>query len=311
MNASSCCTLPICSEWRIILTHYSNCTQGYDCTFQSCGSSRALIEHYDTCKKSDCRFCAPLRKCSTTKKTTIVCEEITSGPSTSEFAASISKGFCSGQEGWTETACSARQAYFSTYRKDFYGEHHSSSYRFMTSSMYSRSPYGKTERIQRELIVMFHVQKCAELDHHSKMVSCTVPHCPKMKRTLIHVAMCPGESCVFPECDTTRKIIQHWLKCTANPERRCDVCYPVLKTIPALDGDAPCEMDDKLLALLYTSTNGLIDIVSSDLSIYEDGWSDICYDGVNSSKNLTAKRKFSNSSVGSLEEELDKRRRVN
>lgn len=79
-----------------------------------------------------------------------------------------------------------------------------------------------------------------------------------------------------------------------------------------MDGDAHYEMDDKLLALLYTSTNGLIDIVSSDLVEFEDGWSDICYDGVVSPRSTTAKRKVSSGkvSVASPSEELDKRRRI-
>jgi hypothetical protein len=180
----------------------------------------------------------------------------------------------------------------------------------MSSSMYTRSPYGKTERLQRELIVMFHVQKCADLDHNdpTKQHLCSVPHCSKMKRTLIHVAMCPGENCGFPGCLVTRSIIQHWLRC---PKRRCDVCSPVLKTIPALDGDAHYEIDDKLLALLYTSTNGLSDIVSADLTPYEDGWSDICYDGVTSPKSTTVKRKVSTGPISSSPNaELDKRKRI-
>jgi hypothetical protein len=85
-------------------------------------------------------------------------------PSTSEFAASISKGFCSGKT-WRESAYTARAAYFSTYSENFTDEDYTSSYRFMATSFTRRPLYGKTERIQRELIVMFHVQKCAELDH--------------------------------------------------------------------------------------------------------------------------------------------------
>jgi hypothetical protein len=279
VNPDSHCSLPICPEWRIIFNHYSSCQSGYECSFHSCGSSRVLIDHYNSCKKSDCRFCAPLRKCS--KKTaTIVCtteiqHRSTSGPSTSEFAASMSKGYCSSRE-WSENACTAKEAYFSTYSDEYIGEnneHRSSSYQFLSSS-YIRSPYGKygkTERIQRELIVMFHVQKCAELEQNdpSKQhrILCSVPHCSKMKRTLIHVAMCQGEGCEFPECEVTRKIIQHWLGC---PKRICKICTPVLNSIPALDGESHYEMDEKLLGLLYTSTNGLINIASSDILPYED-----------------------------------------
>ncbi|KAI6177412.1 hypothetical protein M3Y97_00904200 [Aphelenchoides bicaudatus] len=316
LNPTNYCNLPMCPEWRLVFNHYLTCTSGYDCTFQACSSSRVLIEHYDACTSTDCRFCGPLRKFSTTKKTeTIVREEIrttTCQPSTSEFAASMSKGYRSGRMGWNETACTARQAYFSTYSQEYFGEHRSSSFRFVSSSMYNRSPYGKTERIQRELIVMFHVQKCAELENHDpdKQHVCSVPHCPQMKRTLIHVAMCPpGKNCSFPECTVTRTIIQHWLKCD---KLQCDVCAPVVKTIPALDGNAQYEMDDKLLALLYTSTNGLISIVSDDLSSYEGGWSEICYDGMETPKSTTAKRKVSAGqvSVSSPDSELDKRRRV-
>jgi len=155
-----------------------------------------------------------------------------------------------------------------------------------SSSSFTRRPYGKKERIQREIIVMLHVQKCSELEQEpqtrTQTVLCAVPHCPKMKRTLIHVAMCQGDGCRFPECDVTRTIIQHWIRC---PKRRCTICSPVLDSIPALDGGSHYEMDDKLLALLYTSTNGLIDIVSSDLSSLTD-------ETANSPQNIHAKRKF-------------------
>lgn len=76
----------------------------------------------------------------------------------------MSKGYCTG-EGWSESACTARASYFSTYNRSYMGDdQHTSTYQFVTTSFSRRPLYGKTERIQRELIVMFHVQKCAELE---------------------------------------------------------------------------------------------------------------------------------------------------
>jgi len=117
--------------------------------------------------------------------------------------------------------------------------------------------------------------------------------------------MCQGEHCKFPECDVTRTIIQHWLRC---PKRHCDVCCPVLSSIPALDEGSDCELDDKLLALLYTSTNGLIDIASSDVSSYENDWScnnDLCYD-----EEKRGKRKFSVTASSTHDSTAEKIRRV-
>lgn len=86
--------------------------------------------------------------------------------------------------------------------------------------------------------------------------------------------------------------------------------------LAALDEGAHYDMDDKLLSLLYTSTNGLIDIASSDLYPYEENWSsNICFDtedGV--SRSGAHKRKFSNgsifTSVHDTSAELNKKRRV-
>lgn len=85
--------------------------------------------------------------------------------------------------------------------------------------------------------------------------------------------------------------------------------------LAALDGGMHCDMDEKLLSLLYTSTNGLSDINSSDLSPYEVGWSELCFgeeEGSSSSKSaITIKRKVSTiSSPPSQDLDLDKKRRT-
>lgn len=53
-----------------------------------------------------------------------------------------------------------------------------------------------------------------------------------MKRTLIHVAMCRGRDCAFPQCEVTRSIIDHWLRCA---KHSCAVCAPVLKFMRKFD----------------------------------------------------------------------------
>ncbi|KAI6189117.1 hypothetical protein M3Y98_00427900 [Aphelenchoides besseyi] len=300
-KTAACCTLSICPTWRSLLCHYLNCHCGLKCDFESCGSTRVLLEHFQSCNKPECRFCEPLRKSKRTTTTT-TCSQSTfysNSPSSSKCTSS-SAYF---KSTWSNSTYSAREAYFSTYSTDYVETHRSGT---TITSTYLRSPYGKTERIQRELIVMFHVQRCADLDRENHImphnILCSVPHCSTMKRTLIHIAMCQSESCDFPECDVTRSIIQHWLRC---PKDCCDICNPVLDSIPAIDGGSDYEMDDKLLALLYTSTNGLIGIAPSDLSSYEANWS-VTNDGnevfcETVISPLNGKRKLSNDELDSLE----------
>ncbi|KAI6227598.1 hypothetical protein M3Y99_01238500 [Aphelenchoides fujianensis] len=269
-KTTQCCKLSICPTWRSLLCHYSQCHCGLECDFEACGSTRVLLDHFQTCAKPGCRFCEPLRKSKRVVTTSCSESVYCNGPSTSRCSSSTT--YC--ETSWSSNGGgSARETYFQTYRADFTRGHRSSE---LFTSTIVRTPYGKTERIQRELIVMFHVQRCADLDRDTKALSrnilCSVPHCSTMKRTLIHIAMCQGEQCDFPECEVTRSIIQHWLRC---PKRQCDICNPVLNSIPAIDGGADYEMDDKLLALLYTSTNGLMGIVSSDITPYEADWPEV------------------------------------
>jgi hypothetical protein len=93
------------------------------------------------------------------------------------------------------------------------------------------------------------------------------------------------------------------------------ILYSILHFViilAALDEGSHYEMDDKLLGLLYTSTNGLIDIVSSDLSLYEDE----CLEEVEAGlPRSVGKRKFSNDRLtfpSSIRDtsNMDKKRRM-
>jgi hypothetical protein len=67
-------------------------------------------------------------------------------------------------------------------------------------------------------------------------------------------------------------------------------------------------MDDKLMALLYTSTNGLTEISSLDLSTYED---DLCFEEDGVPQSTRVKRKVSHDEISSSTSSDDKRRRIN
>ncbi|CAD5217183.1 unnamed protein product [Bursaphelenchus okinawaensis] len=261
------CSLTICPQWKVVIMHYNQCTDGLECTFDNCATSRVLLQHFEACILDDCGFCAPLKQQKPQGRRDTM-------SSTHSFFVQSPGNNCSiEQTSISYTGMShASQAYFRRWGEwnetcvqtpnttHYYSTTHMSITNVVedgTSQEVPMETVCQTERIQRELIVMLHVQKCADIDAEieqpRKDIMCAVPHCSRMKRTLIHVAMCRGDECQFPECNVTRSIIDHWLTCR---KESCEVCAPVLKFMPALDGEE-FDNDGKLVNLLYTASNRL------------------------------------------------------
>ena len=136
---------------------------------------------------------------------------------------------------------SARDFYFSTYSMSATSDARES----FVASCARRPRWGKIERLQRELLIMCHVQRCEiervscerssrrrrrrslrlQPSHQDRSeVACSVPLCTVVKRTLLHCAMCEARGCGFSRCNVTRTIIRHWLQCL---NVQCSVCMPV------------------------------------------------------------------------------------
>uniref|UniRef100_A0A1I7SBQ5 histone acetyltransferase n=1 Tax=Bursaphelenchus xylophilus TaxID=6326 RepID=A0A1I7SBQ5_BURXY len=179
------CTLPICPQWKVVLMHYNQCSNGLHCTFEHCATSRVLLMHFESCQRAECSFCAPLRRPQIQPTNDLPAtgreRRETVSSTHSFFVQSPNSSYEQGSYSY-EGMSHASQAYFRRWGEwnetrvqtnnttHYYTTTHMAITNVEDDGNSSQEDQSmerevcQTERIQRELVVMLHVQKCAAMD---------------------------------------------------------------------------------------------------------------------------------------------------